>query len=61
MRAVFLRPKTADKPYFCGYNKASSQSAQGTGYKGLFTRERTPKLAAHYFKDRWAKKQPNDR
>ena len=29
--------------------------------KGLFTRERTPKLAAHYFKDRWAKKQPNDR
>lgn len=24
--------------------------------KGLFTRERTPKLAAHYFKDRWAKK-----
>ena len=21
----------------------------------------TPKLAAHYFKDRWAKKQPNDR
>lgn len=29
--------------------------------KGLFTRERTPKLAAHYFRDRWAKKQPNDR
>ena len=29
--------------------------------KGLFTRERTPKLDAHYFKDRWAKKQPNDR
>ena len=28
--------------------------------KGLFTRERTPKLAAHYFRDRWAKKQPND-
>ena len=29
--------------------------------KGLFTRERTPKLAAHYFKQRWAEKQPNDR
>ena len=29
--------------------------------KGLFTRERTPKLAAHYFRDRWAKKQPNDK
>lgn len=28
--------------------------------KGLFTRERTPKLAAHYFKQRWAEKQPND-
>lgn len=29
--------------------------------KGLFTRERTPKLAAHYFRDRWGKKEPNDR
>ena len=29
--------------------------------KGLFTRERTPKLAAHYFRDRWSKKEPNDR
>lgn len=29
--------------------------------KGLFTRERTPKLAAHYFRDRWAKKEPNDK
>ena len=29
--------------------------------KGLFTRERTPKLAAHYFRDRWDKKEPNDR
>ena len=28
--------------------------------KGLFTRERTPKLAAHYFRDRWSKKEPND-
>lgn len=24
--------------------------------KGLFTRERTPKLAAHYFRDRWGKR-----
>lgn len=29
--------------------------------KGLFTREHTPKLAAHYFRDRWGKKEPNDR
>lgn len=27
--------------------------------KGLFTRERRPKLAAHYFRARWAAKQPN--
>lgn len=32
----------------------------GCNCKGLFTRERTPKLAAHYFKERWADKGPND-
>ena len=36
---------------------ATSQSivrVQGNK-KGLFTRDRKPKLAAHYFKDRWTK------
>lgn len=28
--------------------------------KGLFTRDRRPKLAAHYFRARWAQKGPND-
>ena len=29
----------------------------GGNRKGLFTRDRKPKLAAHYFKDRWAKRE----
>ena len=26
-----------------------------------YTPEQLPKLAAHYFRDRWGKKEPNDR
>ena len=60
----------ASRPFVVGewpWNFADFSTQQGPmrvgscNRKGLFTRERTPKLAAHYFKDRWAKKQPNDR
>lgn len=32
----------------------------GGNRKGLFTRDRRPKLAAHYFRARWKDKEPND-
>lgn len=47
----------------CFYNYAGITRpvrVGGCNCKGLFTRERTPKLAAHYFKERWADKGPND-
>ena len=50
-----------DFPFVVGehvWNFADFATAQGTNRvqgnkKGLFTRDRRPKLAAHYFRDRW--------
>lgn len=50
-------------PFVAGehaWNFADFATGQGTGRvqgnkKGLFTRDRRPKLAAHYFRERWNK------
>ena len=50
-------------PFFVGeqvWNFADFATSQGIvrvqgNKKGIFTRDRKPKLAAHYFKDRWSK------
>ena len=65
-----INARLDSRPFVVGewpWNFADFSTQQGPmrvgscNRKGLFTRERTPKLAAHYFKDRWAQKQPNDR
>ena len=49
------------KPYFVGehpwnfadFNTIQGPMRSGGNRKGLFTRDRQPKMAAHYFRDRW--------
>ena len=52
----------AERPWFCGlhvWNFADFRTAQGISrmggfnLKGVFTRDRQPKLAAHFLRERW--------
>ncbi|RFZ79577.1 beta-glucuronidase [Lacrimispora amygdalina] len=42
---------------FADFNTIQGMMRVGGNKKGIFTRDRKPKLAAHYFKDRWEKSQ----
>ncbi len=42
---------------FADFATCQGPMRPGGNRKGLFTRDRKPKLAAHYFKDRWAKRE----
>lgn len=53
-----------ERPWFCGlhiWNFADFRTAQGTSrvggfnLKGVFTRDRQPKLAAHFLRERWSR------
>lgn len=55
----------AQRPFVMGmhvWNFADFKTGQGTSraggmnFKGVFTRDRRPKMAAHFLRDRWAKK-----
>ena len=52
----------AQRPFMCGmhvWNFADFKTAQGTmravamNHKGVFTRDRRPKMAAHFLRSRW--------
>jgi beta-glucuronidase len=55
----------AQRPYIAGVHvwafadfktSQGSTRAGGTNFKGVFTRDRRPKLAAHFLRSRWAGK-----
>jgi beta-glucuronidase len=55
----------AQRPFMAGmhvWNFADFKTGQGTAraaamnFKGVFTRDRQPKLAAHFLRSRWAGK-----
>ena len=55
----------AQRPFMAGmhvWNFADFKTAQGTGravamnFKGVFTRDRRPKMAAHFLRSRWVEK-----
>jgi beta-glucuronidase len=56
----------AQRPFIVGmhvWNFADFKTGQGTGraagmnFKGVFTRDRRPKMAAHFLRSRWAGKE----
>ena len=56
----------AQRPFMAGthvWNFADFKTGQGTSraggmnFKGVFTRDRRPKMAAHFLRSRWAGKQ----
>ena len=45
---------------FADFNTCQGPMRVGGNRKGLFTRDRRPKMAAHYFRDRWGKQEQSD-
>ena len=46
---------------FADFNTCQGPMRPGGNRKGLFTRDRRPKMAAHWFRERWAEKERQEK